>query len=51
MQISAANLEEGRYVAQKGLYSTATQIRVAVEVGASVVSENRALLMEFLSAP
>ena len=47
VQISAANLQAGRYAVWMGLYSPATQERVAVEAGAGGVSEDRARLLEF----
>ena len=51
VQLSAANLQAGRYAGWMGLYSLLTQIRVAVEAGAGVVSEDRARLMEFKIGP
>ena len=45
MQISAANLAAGRFAVWMGMYSPATQERVAVEAG--VVIEDRARLLEF----
>ena len=51
VQISAANLQAGRYAVWMGLYSPATQIRVSVEAGTGVVSEGRARLLEFQLEP
>ncbi|GBL37868.1 hypothetical protein EMGBD1_15550 [Anaerolineaceae bacterium] len=51
VQLSAANLQAGRYAVWMGLYSPLTQIRVAVEAGVGVVSEGRARLLEFQLGP
>ncbi len=51
IQISAANLQAGRYAVWMGLYSSATLERVAVEAGAGEVSEDRARLLEFQIGP
>ncbi len=51
VQISAANLQAGRYAVWMGLYSPATQVRVAVEASAGEVIEERARVPEFQIAP
>ena len=51
VQIGGANLQAGRYAVWMGLYSPATQERVAVEAGAGVVIEDRARLLEFQIGP
>ncbi len=51
VQISAANLQAGRYAVWMGLYSSATQVRVSVEAGAGEVIEDCARLLEFQIGP
>ena len=51
VQIIIANLHAGRYGVWIGLYSPATQVRVAVEAGAGEVIEERARLLEFQIGP
>lgn len=51
VQLSAANLQAGRYAVWMGLYSPLTQNRVAVEAGVGVLSEGRARLLEFQLGP
>ena len=51
VQIGAANLQAGRYAVWMGMYSPATQERVAVEAGAGEVSEDRARLLELQIGP
>ena len=47
VQISSADLQAGSYAVWMGLYSPATQIRVSVEAGTGVDSEDRAWMLEF----
>ena len=47
VQISAANLQAGRYAVWMGLYSPATLERVAVEAGVGEVIEDPVRLLEF----
>ncbi len=51
VQKIVANLHAGRYAVWMGLYSPATQVRVAVEAGAGEVIEGRVRLLEFQIGP
>ncbi len=51
VQMSAANLQAGRYAVWVGQYSPATQVCVFVDAGAGEVIEDRAWLLEFQIGP